>query len=114
MYEQQANNFEQTKSGPERYRNMVIRLKNKLDIAIANLFDTNPVQAEKILKKVTDFSEKIKQGFPEHESYGAWHGLAGSTILNSAIPVTKLDFLGEYNVKNFLGKLLAGLENLEK
>lgn len=109
MYELKTT-IEKPKTEQEKYRdeihNLTVRLYEK---ATEKLGEDGDLE---IQEKIANFSEKLSEEFPECNKYAAWHGLAGSTISNSAIPVTELDFLGEYNVKNFLGKLLAELENL--
>ncbi|MFA6159751.1 MAG: hypothetical protein WC678_01520 [Parcubacteria group bacterium] len=112
MYEQQISNTEQIKTEPEKYRDEILGLKNKLDKITTDLADID--QTFEIMERVAAFSESIKEKFPDYASYGAWHGFSGSDISNNEAPVTKLDFNGEYNVKNFLEKLLAELENTEK
>ncbi|MDO9231079.1 MAG: hypothetical protein Q7U36_01175 [bacterium] len=111
MYELPVD-IDKQKSASERYRNMVIELKNKLDKITMDLADID--QTFEIMERVSAFSESIKRKFPDYASYGAWHGFSGSDISNNEAPVTKLDFDGEYNVKNFLEKTLAELENTEK
>lgn len=68
-----------------------------------NIFKNKETTAEKLEnynEEMCDFSDKIKEKYPDHEEYLAYHSLIGSTITFAAAP--KLDFPGEYNIENFL------------
>lgn len=74
----------------------------RLDIILLNHMNRGVEEVEKTQNRLTEFSDKLREHYPNFEDYRLWHLLVGSTPKSEKF---LFDFPGEDSVQTFIENL---------